>query len=220
MVHERVPETNEGIQGHFDVEQYDLMMRKMVRERKEAISSLRKAGMASGSALEVGPGPGYFGIDWLKATQGTALTGIEISQEMIRMAKKNADREGVTKRAEYVAGNAMHMPFNDNAFDLVISNGSLHEWEKPGVVFKEILRVLKPNGQFFVSDLKRDAPWYARMLMCLMVKPKTMKPGLISSLNAAYTYDEIHQILRSSGWSNPKINQNPFGLNIFGKKPA
>jgi SAM-dependent methyltransferase len=99
-----------------------------------------------------------------------------------------------------------------------IHSGSLHEWEKPGAVFAEILRVLKPNGQFFVSDLKRDAPWYSRTLMFLLVKPKTMKPGLITSLNASYTYNEIHQILCSSGWNNPKISQNPFGLNILGKK--
>ena len=38
----------------------------------------------------------------------------------------------------------MEMPFEDESFDSVISNGSLHEWETPVRVFNEIYRCSVP----------------------------------------------------------------------------
>ncbi len=219
-VRTRMTETNEGIQDNGIVEQFDRMMRSMGGERRRAIEKMRCLGIEGGRALEIGPGPGYLGIDWLKDSPEARLQALEISPNMVRKAEQNALREGVKERVTYILGNALQMPFLDQAFDFVFSNGSLHEWEQPESVFKEIFRVLKPEGVFLVSDLKRNAPWFARFLMTATVKPKTMRPGLISSLQAAYTSCEIKKILTRSGWGNAVVTENAFGLNIEGRKAA
>jgi len=218
MTKKRITETTEGIQNFFDVKEYDLMMQNMKGERIRTIRKMRENGMKKGKALEIGPGPGYLGIEWLLETEETSLQALEISLNMIEMSKKNSKKNGLENRTEYCLGNAMKMPFSDNSFDFVFSNGSLHEWEDPIKIFCEIRRVLKSGGIFFISDLRRDAPWFARKIMYLYVKPKTMRPGLITSLNAAYTPTEIERIVKKAGCLDFRIEKNPFGLEIIGKK--
>jgi hypothetical protein len=66
MVKPRTIETTEGIQGEFDVEMYDRMMRRMRDRGWLETKLILKAGIKQGMALEVGPGPGYLGLEWLK----------------------------------------------------------------------------------------------------------------------------------------------------------
>lgn len=115
-----------------------------------------ESGIKSGLALEIGPGPGYLGLEWLKNTKRTRLTGLDVSKDMVEVAEKNALEYGFNDRAKYVNGNALNLPFDDEKFDAVFSNASLHEWEDPVVVFNEVYRVLKTGGQFYISDLRRD----------------------------------------------------------------
>jgi ubiquinone/menaquinone biosynthesis C-methylase UbiE len=68
---------------------------------------LIKNGIHHGIALELGSGPGYLGLEWLKRTQGTVLKGLDISPDMIEMAMKNAREYGMSGRVEYVQSSGM-----------------------------------------------------------------------------------------------------------------
>ncbi len=191
----RVPETDTGIQGEARVEVYDAFARNMRDKGYQPVKEYIAAGLSGGAALEIGPGPGYVGLEWLRACPASTLTGLEISADMINVARRNAHQYGLDGRACYVEGNSMKMPFKDNCFDCAFSNGSLHEWEKPELVFAEIVRVLKPGGIFCVTDLRRDAGLPARILGLASARPKEIRQGFMSSLNAAYTIAEIQKIL-------------------------
>ncbi|MBN1109436.1 MAG: class I SAM-dependent methyltransferase, partial [Methanomassiliicoccales archaeon] len=138
LMRKRKVETNEGIQEGFDVEMMDRMQRHLRDKGWMETKAILERGPERGVALEIGPGPGYLGLEWLKATQGTNLVGLEISRNMIDIARRNAVEYGLQERVRYAQGNAMEMPFPDGSFDLVFSNGSLHEWETPERVFGEI----------------------------------------------------------------------------------
>ncbi|WP_283610785.1 class I SAM-dependent methyltransferase [Faecalispora anaeroviscerum] len=112
------------------------------------------SGIQGGNVLEIGPGPGYVGLELAKKLSLASLTGCEISSAMIRFAEKNAAEYGISAR--YVPGNCMKMSFEDDSFDTVISNGSLHEWENPIRAFNEIYRVLRTGGRYCITDLRRD----------------------------------------------------------------
>lgn len=131
MAKQRIIETNEGIQDELTVEIFDNFARIMRDKGWNNVDSFIKADITKGNALEIGPGPGYVGLEWLKRFPDATLTGCEISSEMIKLAEKNARDYGFTKRTNYVEGNCMKMPFADSSFDAVFSNGSLHEWEDP-----------------------------------------------------------------------------------------
>ncbi|MDI9369389.1 MAG: class I SAM-dependent methyltransferase [Synergistaceae bacterium] len=124
MTRARVVETNEGIQSEITVEMFDRFARIMRDKGWLNVDSLHNAGLLAGRALEVGPGPGYVGLEWLKRQgENARLTGLEISPAMIEIAGRNAREYSLDGRAEYVLGNAMEMPFPDGSFDSVFSNG-------------------------------------------------------------------------------------------------
>ena len=220
MVRSRVVETSEGIQGEFNTQTYDRMMRRMRDKGWLETNLILKAGIKKGLALEVGPGPGYLGLEWLKKTKETNLRALEISSDMITIAERNAKEYGLQSRVQYVKGDAQEMPFDDNMFDGVFTNGSLHEWSKPTKVLNEVYRVLRGGGKYCISDLRRDMNPLVRWFMKLVTKPKEMRPGLISSINAAYTVEEIGSILGQSNLVGYKVRSQTMGLIITGEKTA
>ena len=94
MVRERVVETDEGIQGEWTVAVYDQMQRRFRDKGWMETKAIIRSGISTGSALEVGPGPGYLGLEWLKHNDGTQLTGLDISPDMISAAQRNAAEYG------------------------------------------------------------------------------------------------------------------------------
>jgi ubiquinone/menaquinone biosynthesis C-methylase UbiE len=218
MLKERIPETNEGIQNTFDVLDYDEMQKKFSKKKWFATDSIIKSGVNRGNCLEVGPGPGYLGIDWLKKTSGTILTALEISKTMIEVAEKNCKDAGISERAEYISGNASKMPFEDDRFDGIFTNGSLHEWEEPEKVISEIYRVLKPGAKIFIGDLKRNINPALIKMMKMGVKSKSMKRGLETSVSAAYIKPELEEIMHKSPFQKFHVNEDAFGIEIVGEK--
>lgn len=218
MVRPRVPETDEGIQGEFDVGIYDEFMRTMRDRGWMETRDILRSGITTGLALELGPGPGYLGLEWLRSTVGTHLKALDISPKMVDMATRNAADYGLSDRVEYVIGDACQMPFEDDYFDAVFSNGSLHEWSRPGEIINEISRVLKPGGKYCLSDMKRNMNPLVRSFLWIMTRPRQIRPYLASSINAAYTKGEMAELLsetRLTGW---RIDENPIGLVVSGAK--
>jgi ubiquinone/menaquinone biosynthesis C-methylase UbiE len=214
----RVIETDEGIQGDFNVTTYDKMQRYLRDRGWIETNSIIAFGIDSGLALEIGPGPGYLGLEWLKKTTNTNLKCVEISRDMIKIAEKNAKEYNFIDRVEYKEGKAEVIPFNDNMFDAVFSNGSLHEWPDPMKAFNEIYRVLKRGGKFFISDMRRDMNPLMVWFLKINSRPKEIRPGLISSIHAAYTKEEIRSILNRTPLKNAIVPKSMIGIEIQGIK--
>jgi len=218
MTKSRIIETDYGIQGEFDVQSYDKMQRRLRDKGWIETKEIIKSGITSGFVLEVGPGPGYLGLEWLKLTANTRLKGLDISPEMIKLAEKNAAEYGLSNRVEYVQSSGEKMPFEDSTFDAVFTNGSLHEWSEPNKTFDEIWRVMKPGGRVFISDLRRDMSFLVRWFLWINTRPKEIRPGLITSINAAYTPDELRALIKSSKLAEGNVSANPIGLKLTGVK--
>lgn len=216
MMKYRVIETNQGIQDQLTVDTFDVFARNMRDKGYNGVEGMIASGIGNGDLLEIGPGPGYVGLELAKRVGPKSLTGCEISGAMIAFARKNAAEYGID--AAYVQGNAMRMPFDDESFDGVISNGSMHEWESPIAVFNEMYRVLRPGGRYCITDLRRDVGRLKRSMVYHTTQPKAMRPGLITSLNAAYTTYEIAELLRNSALAKAQVKNDFFGLCIWGTK--
>ena len=214
----RKVETDQGIQGEFNVQIYDQMQRRLRDKGYIETKDIIKSGINSGLALEVGPGPGYLGLEWLKLTQESMLKGLDISPDMIKIAEKNAEEYGLSDRVEYVLSSGEKIPFEHNMFDAVFTNGSLHEWSEPQKTFDEIWQVLKPGGRVFISDLRRDMSFLIRWFLWINTKPKEIRPGLISSINAAYTPDELGELIKGTNLAQCKVSANMIGLKLTGVK--
>lgn len=80
---------------------------------------------------------------------GCEVFGIDLSPAMAEMARKK-----LGDRAEILLGDASHMPYEDNFFDLVTTMMTLHEMPDliRSKVMSEMIRVLKPNGHMLITD--------------------------------------------------------------------
>jgi len=213
----RIPET-EGVTGELTVQQYDALMRRLRDKGYLDTNAILEAGISAGDCLEIGPGPGYLGLEWLRKTTGTRLTGLDLSSDMLAVAKENARQYRVQDRVNYVEGRAQRMPFSGGRFDAVFSNGSLHEWTEPEAVFNEIDRVLKPGGRFYISDLRRDMNPVMRWFLELNIKPKERRIGFLSSVAASYTHDEAAKLLARTDLSNAQVLRRRMVLVVSGVK--
>ena len=96
--------------------------------------------------LDVGCGTGFL-IDLLAKQHPARSTGLDLSPDMIRMAKGKR-----IEGAQFVVGTADRLPFPDAGFDIVTCSQSFHHYPYPEKAMAEALRVLKPGGLYILSD--------------------------------------------------------------------
>lgn len=98
------------------------------------------------------------------------VTGLDMTEPMIAKARENCSKLKFSN-VDFVIGDIEEMPFENNIFDVVISNCVLNLVPDKSKAFSEIKRVLKSGGHFCVSDvvikgnlpekLRKDAEMYA-----------------------------------------------------------
>ena len=115
------------------------------------------APLSQGSVvLDIGCGAGF---DLACASRGTGpsgqVYGLDLSPEMVKRAQSNLAAMGI-KNAEIMLISRELLPFPDNTFDTVISNGVINLSPEKPRLFKEIHRVLKPGGRLQFADIILD----------------------------------------------------------------
>ena len=129
---------------------YDRMNRLMtlgldLRWRKKAVRGLQ------GNVLDVACGTGDMVVSL--AERGCMVTGVDISEEMLAIAKRKL------KSGKWIVADAEHLPFEDEAFDAVTCAFGVRNFVHLEQGLSEMLRVLKPGGAMVILELATpDSP--------------------------------------------------------------
>jgi arsenite methyltransferase len=102
--------------------------------------------------LDLGCGAGVDAIIAAKLTGPLgAVTGIDLVPEMLAQARENARLAGV-ENVTFQESSGELLPFPDNSFDVIISNGVFNLVVDKVKALDEVFRVLKPGGRLMLAD--------------------------------------------------------------------
>ena len=136
----------------------DSWMQRWLFERvhKAVLNVVAQRGNEPGVILDVGCGTGKLlraaGIRWPNAQ----LIGVDPAQGMIKVAQH------LTPDATFHIGTAESLPLADYSVDLVLSTTSFHHWRDHAAGVREVARVLRPGGSFFLADFSVPA-WVSHL---------------------------------------------------------
>ncbi len=101
--------------------------------------------------LDIGCGKGTSSI-YLANKYRCKVVGIDKSEKRIEEAIEVAKKEGLEDRVAFQLGDVHKLPFEDETFDIAITQAALVYFDKEKVV-KEAIRVLKKGGRFGAAEL-------------------------------------------------------------------
>ena len=178
------------VSAMFDriVPRYDTMNRIMTGGRDVAWrrESARVA-VADGCryALDVATGTGDLALDLLDAG-AERVVGLDFAPRMIEAAELKAAGE---RRARFLVGDAMHLPFDDGGFDACTVSFGLRNMEDYPAAITEMTRVLRPGGRLVCLELTPyRTPVLGRAFGLYFSRVVPLIGGILSGDRDAYAY--------------------------------
>ena len=120
---------------------------------------------------------------------GCDVTGIDLTAEFCDVASHLTRLLGLGQRVRFVLGNAVRMPFANDSFDGAYSmNVSMNIADKAGL-YREIHRVLRPDGWLMLSEIAKGAggdaeyptPWADSAQTSCLSTPEETRHGLLEA---------------------------------------
>jgi 2-polyprenyl-3-methyl-5-hydroxy-6-metoxy-1,4-benzoquinol methylase len=143
--------------------------------------------------LDVACGTGVVSVT--AARRGARVTGLDLTPELLAIARQNATTAGVT--VDWHEGDIERLPFPDAAFDVVTSQFGHIFAPRPDVAIAEMLRVLRPGGTIAFST------W-----------PPELNVGRLFALTARYLPPPPVSVPPPTLWGDPAVVSERLGDRV------
>lgn len=132
--------------------------------------------------------------------------GIDMTPDMLELARKNAEKAGLTN-VEFLEATIDNMPLPDSSVDCVISNCVINLASDKPAVFREIARVLRKGGRLAVSDIALKQALPAELGNDLM--------AYVGCIAGAISIDDYVGGLKAAGFDAVQIIDSGSDLNAY-----
>lgn len=165
----------------------------------------------SAKVLDAGTGTARIPILLCQMRSQWQVFGIDMSKNMLQIGSERISQAGLQQQIVLELVDAKQLPYQDEHFEMVISNSLIHHLPNPLPFFHEIKRVLKPNGAIFIRDLIRPADEETMNILVESISSEYdahQKQLFHDSLRAALTLDEVNQLISQAGLENVTVYQS------------
>ncbi len=192
LPHDR-PEKEEFVRSLFDgiAHRYDLLNHLLscgtdILWRRKAIRLL--APRNPGAVLDLATGTADLAIEAAKRLR-TTVTGVDISENMLSIARAKIAARGIADRITLLRGRAEELPFPDRSFDAVTVAFGVRNFSDISSGLQEMHRVLRPGGTVLVLEFsKPKGLFFGPMYTFYFRRILPMVGGLVSRSRSSYQY--------------------------------
>ncbi len=220
---------SEKVQGVFSsvASKYDVMNDVMSlgihRVWKDAMMDWL-APIRGQALLDVAGGTGDISFRFLKRASGANATVLDLTESMLVEGRKRAETVGISGQLEWVVGDAMALPFEDDSFDVYTISFGIRNVTDPQKALSEAYRVLKPGGRIIVlefSHIPNDfLQWFydkysfnvIPRLGQIIASDRSSYQYLVESIRKFPKQESFMKLVNAAGFENTKYRNLTMGV--------
>jgi len=189
--------------------------------RKVAVNKVKATGPAA--ILDVATGTGDFAIKLYNDIHPEAVTGMDLSDGMLEVARRKVVEKGLDKVISFEQGDCLDMRFGDESFDAVTVAFGVRNFEHIDKGYSEMYRVLRPGGMLCVVELSTPRNAFIRWFYDLYTLHIIPFVGSLKSHDkSAYRYlplsiaavpqgEDMLEIMRNVGFEDCRVRTLTLG---------
>jgi demethylmenaquinone methyltransferase/2-methoxy-6-polyprenyl-1,4-benzoquinol methylase len=174
--------------------------------------------------LDVAGGTGDIAFRFLKRAGAAEAVVLDMTENMLIEGRKRAEAEAMSAQLDWIVGDAMALPFEDNSFDVYTISFGIRNVTRIEDALSEAFRVLRPGGRLMVlefSQLPNPAMQKAYDLYSFNVIPRMGQviagdsdsyQYLVESIRKFPDQDRFAAMIRDAGFENVSFRNMTFGV--------
>lgn len=219
------------ITGGYDFLNHLLSLGRDIAWRRFTVKKIRF--FSAGRLLDVATGTADLAIDTARRRPAVTIAGLDFAGEMLRLGQAKIARKGLSERIGLIQGDALCMPFPNNAFDASTIAFGIRNIPDRSAALREMLRVVVPGGQVLVLEMAFVRNWFTTLLYRIYLNRALPLIARMFSLNPqAYYYladsimnfpspGEFVKLMEAAGMVNVEKHKLTLGITYLyvGRKP-
>jgi len=220
---------SEKVQGVFSsvASKYDVMNDVMSlgihRVWKDAMMDWL-APIRGQALLDVAGGTGDISFRFLQRASGANATVLDLTESMLAEGRKRAENVGISGQLEWVVGDAMALPFEDDSFDVYTISFGIRNVTDPQKALSEAYRVLKPGGRIMVLEFSHIPnnllQWFydkysfnvIPRLGQIIASDRSSYQYLVESIRKFPKQESFMKLVNAAGFENTKYRNLTMGV--------
>jgi demethylmenaquinone methyltransferase/2-methoxy-6-polyprenyl-1,4-benzoquinol methylase len=174
--------------------------------------------------LDVAGGTGDISFRFLKRAGSGHATVCDLTEPMLVEGRKRAEADQMAESLDWVVGDAMALPFEDNTFDVYTISFGIRNVTRPQEALNEAYRVLKPGGRLMVLEfsqipnqlMQKVYDLYSFNIIPrmgqLIADDRDSYQYLVESIRKFPDQDTFLDMVRKAGFANAKYRNLTMGI--------